>query len=59
MTGPELLGARGTDMRLEDRHRATRAEKRADYHDRMDAKADAREELWTEREKGIWTDPGE
>ncbi len=57
MTGPELLGARGSDMRLEDRHRATRAEKRAGHHERMDAKAEARAELWTEREQGVWTDP--
>ena len=49
-TGPELLGARGTDARLEDRHRPTRAEKRQEFHDRMDAKAAAREELWTDRE---------
>ncbi len=48
-TGPELLGARGSDMRLEDRHRPTRAEKREQFHDRMDAKAAARQELWTDR----------
>lgn len=59
LTGPELLGARGTDLRLDERHRATRAERRAEHHDRMDAKADARAELWTERESGHWTDPGE
>jgi len=23
----------------------------------MDAKAEARAELWTEREQGLWTDP--
>jgi GTP-binding protein len=57
LTGPELLGARGTDVRLEDRGRATRAERRAGHHDRMDAKADARAELWTERDAGHWTDP--
>ncbi len=57
MTGPELLGQRGTDARLEDRHRPTRADKRSEYHDRMDAKAEARDELWTEREAGHWTDP--
>jgi GTP-binding protein len=43
LTGPELLGSRGSDARLEDRQRLTRAEKRAGYHDRMDAKAEARE----------------
>ena len=46
MTGPELLGARGTDLRLEERHRPTRATKREQFHDRMDAKAAAREQLW-------------
>ncbi|AOZ72731.1 GTPase ObgE [Boudabousia tangfeifanii] len=56
-TGAELLGRRGTDLRLEDSGRKTRAEKRAEYYDRMDAKAAAREELWTEREAGVWTDP--
>lgn len=56
-TGPELLGSRGTDSRLEDRHRPTRGQKRERYHDRMDAKAAAREELWTERRAGKWTDP--
>jgi len=44
-TGAEHLGARGTDARLEDRTRPTRAEKRQEYYDRMDAKAAARREL--------------
>lgn len=57
LTGSELLGGpRGTDLRLEDRSRATRSEKRREHHERMDAKAEARAELWTEREAGIWTD---
>ncbi len=57
MTGSELLtGPRGTDLRLEDSGRKTRNQKREHYKDRMDAKADARAELWTEREAGIWTD---
>ncbi len=59
MTGPELLGARGTDLRLEDHHRPTRADKRREHHDRMDAKAEARAELWTEREEGHWADPAQ
>jgi GTPase len=58
-TGAELLGARGTDARLEDRLRPTRGEKRSEHKDRMDAKTAAREELWTERQSGVWTDPGE
>ncbi len=57
LTGSELLGGpRGTDMRMEDRARPTRGEKRVEYKERMDAKADARAELWTEREAGFWTD---
>ena len=58
--GAELLGRRGTDLRIEDYERAgraTRAEKRADHKERMDAKAAARQELWTERDAGHWTDP--
>jgi GTP-binding protein len=56
-TGPELLGARGTDLRFEESHRPTRAQKRKEFTERMDAKAEARRELWTERESGRWTDP--
>ncbi|CAG7573612.1 GTP-binding protein [Barrientosiimonas humi] len=55
-TGPELLGRRGTDLRLEDHHRPTRAEKREEFHARKDAQREAREELDTERRSGIWTD---
>ncbi|MGN8246089.1 GTPase ObgE [Cellulomonas soli] len=58
MTGSELLGGpRGSDLRLEDRSRPTRGEKRQEYKERMDAKAAARAELWTEREAGHWADP--
>ena len=56
-TGAELLGPRGTDLRFEERTRASRKERKAAYHDRMDAKAQAREELQAERESGLWTDP--
>src|SRR5690554_381410 len=57
ITGSELLGGpRGSDLRLEDTSRPTRGEKRKEYHERMDAKADARAELWTERESGHWAD---
>ncbi|NLE70771.1 MAG: GTPase ObgE [Actinomycetales bacterium] len=58
-TGAELLGGRGTDPRLEERGRASRAERRREHAERMDAKAAARSELWTEREAGRWTDPAE
>ncbi|WP_029069322.1 GTPase ObgE [Jonesia quinghaiensis] len=57
-TGAEFLsGPRGTDLRLEESQRPTRAEKRRDYYDRMDAKSAARDELWTERQAGHWTEP--
>ncbi|MFD6175438.1 MULTISPECIES: GTPase ObgE [unclassified Isoptericola] len=56
-TGPELLGARGTDLRLDESARPTRGEKRREHQERMDAKTEARRELWTERESGHWTDP--
>ena len=60
MTGSEFLGGpRGVDLRLEDRSRPTRGEKRQEYKERMDAKTEAREELWTEREAGVWTDAAE
>ena len=58
LTGSELLaGPRGSDLRLEESARPTRGEKRREYKERMDAKAEARAELWTEREAGQWTDP--
>ena len=50
------VGNRGTDPRLDGSLRATRAERKQRYHERMDAKAAAREELQREREVGIWTD---
>ena len=60
LTGSELLGGpRGTDARLEDSGRAPRGVRKADYKQRMDAKAEARAELWTEREAGHWVDPAE
>jgi GTP-binding protein len=56
-TGAELLGPRGTDLRLDDGvGRASRAEKRDDFHRRKDAQREAREELAAERKAGLWTD---
>ncbi|SKC67243.1 GTPase ObgE [Krasilnikoviella flava] len=56
-TGPELLGVRGTDLRLDESSRPTRSERRREFTERMDAKTEARRELWTERQSGHWTDP--
>ena len=50
---------RGQDERLMDRRRATRAERREEYHERMDEKALAREQLQEEKEAGIWRDDPE
>jgi GTP-binding protein len=59
-TGAELLGGpRGSDRRLDSSRRRTNQERRREYRELMDAKAEARAELWTEREQGRWTDPGE
>lgn len=61
--GAELLGPatgpRGTDVRLDDRHRPSRQEKRADYDTRRAQKQAARDELVAERKAGLWTDPDE
>jgi GTP-binding protein len=59
MTGAELLGSRGTDSRLSESDRPSRNERRRDHRERMDAKAEARAELWTERESGHWADPAD
>ncbi len=48
------IGARGTDLRLDQTGRRTNQERRAEYHELMDAKAAARAELETERKAGIW-----
>lgn len=55
--GAELLASpRGTDTRLEELIRPTRAEKRDDYQQRKDARAAARAELEAERVAGKWTE---
>ncbi len=48
-SGAELLGQRGTDVRLDESDRPTRDEKRAAFHDKMDTAAQARAELAAER----------
>lgn len=55
-TAELITSPRGSDIRLDDNRRATRAERRGEYHDRMDAKAEARAELQREREAGLWSD---
>jgi len=60
MAGAELLGQRGSDLRIESHERAnrpTRAVKREEHKERMDAKSAARQELDVERGAGHWTDP--
>ncbi|KHL01927.1 GTPase ObgE [Sinomonas humi] len=55
--GAELLaGPRGSDVRLSDWSRPTRAQKRDEFEDRKAARAAAREELEAERRAGIWTE---
>jgi len=54
--GAELLGSRGTDLRLDEHHRPTRAERREQFHARKDGQREAREELMAERRAGLWTD---
>ncbi len=56
-TGAELLGGRGEDLRLHQDARPSRQERRAEFHRRMDAKEEARQELWTERQSGTWDTP--
>jgi GTP-binding protein len=56
----ELMTApRGTDPRLDENRRPTRAQRREEYFERMDAKAAARAELEAEREAGLWNEEDE
>lgn len=55
--GAELLGARGTDARLEDRHRPTREAKREEQRARTAARLDRLAAMEQERREGHWTDP--
>lgn len=48
------MGARGSDLRVDQNDRRTNHERRSTYHERMDAKSEAREELEREREAGLW-----
>jgi GTP-binding protein len=57
--GAGPVGPRGSDPRVDPRTRRSNQQRRREYQELMDAKAKAREELWTERQHGRWTDPGE
>src|SRR6478752_4227982 len=52
--GAELLGTRGTDLRLAESSRPTRDEKREAQKDRYAARAATQEELEAERRSGLW-----
>ncbi|MGO1167354.1 MAG: Obg family GTPase CgtA, partial [Janibacter sp.] len=54
--GAELLGGRGSDLRLEEQTRRTTQERRDDFHARKDAQTAAREDLREEREAGHWVE---
>jgi GTP-binding protein len=51
-----ITSPRGADERLHPSLRPTRNQRRDDYFDRMDAKAEARAELLREKEAGLWRD---
>ena len=53
--GAELLGARGTDLRLDEPARPTRAERRDQFHARKDGQREARDEMDAERRAEVWT----
>ncbi|MBN9633085.1 MAG: DUF1967 domain-containing protein [Actinobacteria bacterium] len=55
-TAELMTSPRGTDARIDASHRPTRAQRREDYFDRMDGKAEARAELLREKEAGLWQD---
>lgn len=55
--GAELLGARGTDARLEERHRPTREEKREQQRERTAARMSRLAAMEEERRAGHWADP--
>ena len=53
-SGAELLGARGTDLRLAESARPTRDQKRESMRDRYAARAATQDELESERRSGLW-----
>jgi len=51
-----MTAPRGSDPRLDERSRPTRMQRKQSYHERMDAKSRAREELLEEKEAGMYSD---
>jgi GTP-binding protein len=51
-----ITGPRGSDLRLDENDRRTNKQRRDEYTQLMDAKAEARAELEREREAGLWKD---
>ena len=54
VAGAELLGQRGTDLRLDPSHRPSRDEKREAAHDRYVARQSTQADLEAERRAGHW-----
>jgi GTP-binding protein len=54
ISGAELLGQRGSDLRLSESQRATRDEKRESAHDRYVARQATQSDLEAERRAGHW-----
>ncbi|MDI6024223.1 GTPase ObgE [Leucobacter sp. UT-8R-CII-1-4] len=50
------VGNRGTDPRIDSSDRRTNKDRRKQYHEMMDAKAEARAELEEERKAGLWSE---
>ena len=55
--GAEFLGQRGTDLRLEEQLRPTRAEKREVRKVKVKARMDRLQAMEAERKSGHWADP--
>ncbi|MFE4950762.1 GTPase ObgE [Leifsonia sp. NPDC056665] len=55
-TAELIASPRGTDVRIDASARPTRNQRREDYFERMDGKAEARAELLREKEAGLWQD---
>jgi GTP-binding protein len=58
-TAELVTSPRGSDPRLEGQRRRTSNQRREEYFELMDAKAEARAELVREKEAGLWKDEDE